>query len=491
MRKADSHRTGAARPRRRPLVALALVVAVAASMAAVPGASGSRGQTTLFDLGGGAFDLPQDQRDGQLKQLQDFGVDTVRVIVFWDRIAPDVNSSSKPNFNAADPDAYPARNWLNLDDSVRDATARGLDVLLTPSTPAPDWASSSDGITNPSASEFQQFVTALGKRYSGSFVPAPANPTDPPIPALPRVDDWSVLNEPNLTLFLKPQLKGGRSVSGRIYRELYLAAQRGLTETGHGTDTLLIGETSPGPGRAGTDPITFLRGVFCLNAKFKRAGGCAKIDADGWAQHPYDPFDAPYEENPNLINLATIGELTKALNKARSAGAVTRRLPIHVTEYGVESVPDKKFGVSQLRQAEYIAISEYLMYRNGRIRSFGQYLMQDDKGNAQINFQTGLRFASGAEKVAYDAFSIPLVAQRVTEEKKTVKVWGHVRPANSSVPVTIRAKPGGIVKRIRANANGYFQFRTPFRAGRRYSASTRLPDGTELTGPFVRTYVFK
>jgi len=461
-------------------------------MAAVPGASGSRGQTTLFDLGGGALDLPGDQRDGQLKQLQEFGVDTVRVIVFWDRIAPEPNSSSKPIFNASDPDAYPSQNWGGLDDLVRDATARGMDVLLTPSTPVPNWASlSNDELTNPSPSEFQQFVTALGTRYSGTFTPAPASPTDPPSTVLPRVSRWSVLNEPNLTLFLKPQLKGGRSVSGRIYRELFLAAQRGLEQTGHGSDTLLIGETSPGPGRAGTDPVTFMRGVFCLNAKFKRKGGCEKIDADGWAQHPYDPFDAPYEENPNLINLATIGTLTQALNKARAAGAVTRRLPIYVTEYGIESVPDRKFGVSQLRQAEFIGISEYLMYLNGRIRTFGQYLMQDDKGNAQINFQTGLRFASGAEKVAYDAFPMALVAQRATEEKKKVRIWGHVRPANSSVLVTIRAKPGGVVKRIRTNASGYFQFRAPFREGRRYSASTRLLDGTELTGPFVRVYVFK
>ncbi len=300
-----------------------------------------------------------------------------------------------------------------------------------------------------------------------------------------------MLNEPNLPLFLKPQFKGRRSVSGRIYRELFLSAQRGLEQTGHGSDPLLIGETSPGPGRTGTDVITFMRGVFCLNAKFKRQGGCERIDADGWAQHPYDPDNAPFEEDDSLINLATIGELTQALNKAKRAGAVTRRLPIYVTEYGVESVPDRKFGVSQLRQAEYIGISEFLMYRNGRIRTFGQYLMQDDKGNAQINFQTGLRFSSGAEKAAYDAFPIALVAQRVTKEKKTVKLWGHVRPTNSSVQVTVRAKPGGVVKRIRTNASGYFKFRTPFREGRRYSASTRLPDGTELTGPFVRTYVFK
>ena len=60
--------------------------------------------------------------------------------------------------------------------------------------------------------------------------------------------------------------------------------------------------------------------------------------------------------------------------------------------------------------------------------------------------------------------------------------------------MTIKATgPGGAhtLKTIHTTAGGYFQFRTPFRKGRRYSASTRLPDGTELTGPFVRVYVFK
>jgi hypothetical protein len=499
MRKATSRRIRTPRGRssgRRRLLVAAATVAAALSLVATTGASASRSQTTLFDLGGAALDIPEEGRAKQLDELQDFGVDTVRVIVAWRQIAPEPNSPTKPPFDATDPAAYPPQ-WDALDDLVLGARSRGMDVLLTPSSPVPNWASRvHDSITDPIPSDFQQFVQALGTRYSGSYTtPPPVQPTDPPSTTLPRVERWSVYNEPNLTLFLKPQLKHGKSVSARIYRELFLAAQRGLEASGHGTDTLLIGETSPGAGRKGTDPITFLRGVFCLNAQFKRKGACAPIDVDGWAQHPYDPFDAPFEEpSAELINLVTIDELSKALNKARAAGAVSGRLPIYVTEYGIESVPDRKFGVSQLRQAEYIAISEYLMYINRRIRSFGQYLMQDDAGNAQINFQTGLRFSDGREKVAYNAFSIALVAQRPTEERKKVTIWGHVRPKGGSSSVTVKARgPGAAhtIKTIHTNANGYFQFRTPFHEGRRYSASTRLPDGTELTGPFVRVYVFK
>src|SRR5512133_1225462 len=405
-------------------LALALVLAVATTLAAASAAPASRSETTLFDLGGFALDVDETQRAELLGQLQDFGVDSVRVIVTWREIAPDPDAASKPSFDATDPGAYPA-HWAALDDLVRGAQQRGMDVVLTPSGPAPDWATSPhDGLSNPNPSDFQQFVQALGTRYSGNYSPPPALPTDPANPVLPRVSRWSVWNEPNLTLFLKPQIKHGKSVAAKIYRNLFLAAKRGLQATNHGSDQLLIGETSPSSGRKGTDPISFLRGVFCLNAKFKRTGGCSAIDADGWAQHPYDPFDAPFEKGTHkLINLATIGNLETALRKARAAHATTSRLPVYVTEYGVESVPDRKYGVSQLRQAEYISISEYLMYGDPQIRSYGQYLMTDDPGREQVNFQTGLRFSDGRQKISYSSFPLALVAQRRSKKSARVTIW--------------------------------------------------------------------
>ena len=462
-------------------------------------APASPGQSTIFDLGGFALNVSPQERTDLLNQTQALGTDTVRALVFWRNIAPSPTSSSKPQFDAADPAAYPADNWTPLDDLVRGAQARGMNVLLTPTAPMPDWASGGGGdsrFANPSADEFQKFVTALGIRYSGSYLP-PAGPLDPTPTTLPRVDDWSVWNEPNIELFLIPQFKGRKSVSGRIYRGLFLAAQNGLQNSGHGGDALLIGETSPGPGRKGTDPISFLRGVFCLNRKFKRKGGCAPIRATGWAQHPYNPFDPPFKTSHGLIDLHTIGKLAKALRKARRATSGT--LPIYVTEYGVESVPDR-IGVSQLRQAEFIGIAEYLMYRNRRIRSFGQYLMDDDPGGPEFSFQTGLRFAGGAPKISYSAFPITLALQRKSRRDRTVTVWGHARPADGSVPVTVKSRQPGkgprTLRQIRTNQAGYFRFNTPFRRGRKYQATAEIPatagsPARTLQGPFERVYIFK
>jgi hypothetical protein len=488
MRTIVWQRTRTARRGRRPLLAFATCAAALASLTMAPAASASRGQTTIFDLGGAVLDTSSAERLQFLDEAQAFGTDTVRVLLAWRRVAPSPDSAQKPAFNATDPAAYPGENWGALDELVRGAHARNMNVLLTPTSPIPDWASASGEsmFTDPNAGEFQQFIAALGTRYSGNYSPSP----DPSVPPLPRIDAWSVYNEANLNLFLMPQFEGGSSVSGRIYRELFLAAQRGLQNTGHGNDSLLIGETSPGPGRDGTDPVNFLRGVFCLNRKFKPKGNCAPITGvTGWAQHPYDPFNPPYKRTRGLTTIASIGRLARALNRAAASGAASRRLPIFVTEFGVESVPDRRFGVSQLRQAEYIGISEYLMYRNPRIYSFGQYLMQDDRGAAQVNFQTGLRFASGLPKIAYRAFPITVSAQRRSKRDRSVTIWGHVRPANGSEQVIVDFKPGGR-KKVRTNRSGYFRFNTPFRRGRKYSASAET-GGQQLEGPFQRVYIFK
>jgi hypothetical protein len=494
MRATAWKRIRAAGRKRSARRACALAAATAlAALTAAPGASAAPSQTTIFDIGGAVFSVPTAKRMDQLDEVQAMGVDTIRIVASWREIAPSPGSRNKPTqFTATDPGAYPGFGWGPIDDLVRGATARGIKVLLTPSGPVPDWASATgESRTRPDPGEFQKFVTAVGTRYSGRYDPS-GNVLNPN--PLPRVSFWSIWNEPNLTLFLKPQFQGNASVSGKIYRRLFLAAQRGLAASSHGGDPILIGETSPGPGRGGTAPIDFMRGVFCLRRNFKPRGGCAPINATGWAQHPYDPYDPPFRTTRNLITIDTIGKLTRALKRAAAAGAANR-LPIFVTEYGVESVPDRQFGVGQKRQAEYIGIAEYLCYRNPRIRSFGQYLLRDDGGGLQFSFQTGLRFNGGAKKAAYDAFSLTLAAKRKSRRSGKVTIWGHVRPAARGVPVDVLAKDGrGKEKDLRSlmtDSNGYFQFVTRFRRGRQYRAVSRLNAERTVESILQRVYVFR
>ena len=169
-------------------------------------------------------------------------------------------------------------------------------------------------------------------------------------------------------------------------------------------------------------------------------------------------------------------------------------LPIFVTEYGVESVPDPQFGVSQRRQAEYLAIAEYLLYRDPNVLSYSQYLMDDDGGGLKYSFQTGLRFNDDAQKLSYSEFPIPLVAQRRSRHARRVKIWGEVRPGSGPYQVNVLYRSGtGPARKLASvttDGSGYFSFMTPYRSNRTWQAVARASDGTLLKGPFIHSFVF-
>ncbi|MEK6251199.1 MAG: hypothetical protein AABM43_04510 [Actinomycetota bacterium] len=485
------------------IVSLAATLAVALAMiAAPPRAAASSDQFTVLDPTPSLLNGESAARRSDiLDRLQALGVDSVRIQVQWRVLAPAPESSTKPaDFDGSDPGDYPNRAFDVLDSIVRGVQARGMDALLVPTGPIPDWASSTGrgSLFDPDPDEFEQFVQALGQRYDGTCVP-PNCAGGPDGDPLPRVDQWSVYNEPNLKTFLRPQrASDGRTVSGLIYRRLFLAAQRALADTGHRKDLLLIGETAPSRGSASTAPLKFLRQVFCLSRDYRLVRGCQPIEADGWAHHPYNPhippWEVPKQVHRSIISIGSMDRLVHALRLAARAGATVQRLPVYVTEYGIESYPQGGFGVSPQRQAEYLGIAEYLLYRNPWVSSFAQYLLDDDRNPSQLlSFQTGLRFANGFPKPSYDAFPIALVAR----QRKNVwdEIWGHVRPGEGPYSVQIEYRDGdtGPVRRfteVPTDRNGYFRFNTPSRRGRQWRATCPLPGGAELQGPFVRSYRF-
>ena len=92
----------------------------------------------------------------------------------WRFLAPSPGSLVKPfDFDGSDPGTYPAHAFDVLDSVVRGTVARGMEPLLVPTSPIPNWASTTaqGGLANPDPSEFEQFVEALGRRYDGTCVP--------------------------------------------------------------------------------------------------------------------------------------------------------------------------------------------------------------------------------------------------------------------------------------------------------------------------------
>jgi hypothetical protein len=486
--------------RSRAAAAVGVCLALAAYSAAGCGSSGSGSTTSTAPPRGGApgrlpvyFDLGQRAvgdaalRDDSLDQIAALGDGQVRLVVAWNAVAP----ATKPDagFRASDP-AAPGYGFGVYDDFMRAAAERGLKVLVTVSGPAPAWATTADGA--PEVGPFGKFARAVASRFSGHF--------DPGGGALPGASLWSVWNEPNLSLFLVPQYRGADPYSPILYRELYLAAQRSIEAADPGTP-LLIGETAPTGSTDSVDPILFAEGVLCLTPASQDQGTCRNgghIDAIGWSTHPYGTEgQAPFQPPPRqgLVTLPSLANLESVLDRAADAGQVAQDLPVYITEYGVQSLPDPLMGVPQQTQADYLSIAEYLAYADPRIHSFAQYLMFDDPpnwvpGQRYGGFESGLRAWNGPAKPSLASFRLPLVVRRTGAR---VSLWGLVRPSTGKTEAKVQVLDGGLrrdLRTVHTDAAGIFRFGSTFKQGRLWRLAWRDPKGVDYHGPWTPSHAF-
>lgn len=428
-----------------------------------------------------------------LDQIVALGADTVRVGVFWQYVAPP--TAPPAGADPADP-ADPMYDFSVTDAFIAAARKRGLKVLVTVSGPPPEWATV-DGKAGsaPDVSAFGDFVHAVAERYNGSYDPDGGGPLE----KLPGADMWSVWNEPNLSIFLTPQIRDGKPYSPILYRKLYLAAQASIEDQDPGTP-ILIGETAPTGSRDSVDPVPFARGVLCLDPVAKAAPACdsGKIDAAGWALHPYGstgeaPFDPP--DSSDFVTTSSLDNLESVLDDAADAGTITSDFPLYITEYGIQSKPDPLIGVPLQTQADYLSISEQIAYFDPRVKSYAQYLMVDDPpdrvpGEKYGGFESGLEFYGGAAKPSYDSFRLPLVVRRSGD---SVSLWGLVRPSRSATEVEIRVQDGGVRKSLeslKTDGDGIFTLDSDYRQGRLWSVRWKSPSGQTFDGPWTRSYKF-
>ena len=436
---------------------LPVLVVVACALAWAPAASASSSQFTIFEAPREMLHDDGGIREGTLDEVDALGADAIRLTIYWRDVAPDAGAAKVPAFDERSPASYA---FARYDRAIDAARARGLRVLLTVSGPVPRWATAAraDTVSRPSPTRFGRFMTAVGTHFKD------------------RVDYWSIWNEPNHPRFLAPQYDKGRPASPRIYRSLFRSAEKALTATGV-RRPILMGETAPRGNSNVVHPVTFLRGTLCLSSAWRKSRSCGKLRADGYAHHPYTTAAGPawVPSDTDDVTIGALSRLTRALDRAGHAGAILKGMPVYLTEFGIQSYPDKINGVHPTRQAEYRSMGERIAYRNSRVKAFSQYLMRDDgeregaTGAARFGgFETGLRTPGGEAKPALGGFRLPLVADRGSSR---VTLWGLVRPATGATPVTIEYQSGSTWRRLktdRTDSRGYWTTTTAYRKDRRY-----------------------
>jgi len=183
-----------------------------------------------------------------------------------------------------------------LDAVVRNATAAGLRVVFAvyPYPPRELQA----GMGSPQA--FATWLGGVAVRY-------------------PQVRQFTVMNEPNQTAFLRPQFSAARTNVSAATTGVYLAAAYdALKAVDPAIEVIGVGLSPRGnddpraPSNVSTSPVRFLAAL----GRWYRASGRTQPLMDGFSFHPYpvqatDPVDKPYVW-PNA-GLANLGRIKQAL----------------------------------------------------------------------------------------------------------------------------------------------------------------------------------
>jgi hypothetical protein len=325
--------------------------------------------------------------------LQRLHVQVVRLTLTWggrDGVAND--RPAHPN----DP-ADPPYHWGRYDEAVQEATRAGIQVLFT-IVGTPDWANGGQGprVAPTSPVPLRQFAAAAALRYSGTFLDTASGRI------LPRVSLWLAWNEPNNSVFLRPQFvqSNGRwqFAAAASYARICNAIYTGVHSVG-GPERVACGATAPRgyndphAARPSTAPVAFIRA----------AKGAGLRTFDAWAHHPYYSFprETPTTRltDPHGVGFADLDRLEGVVTQLYGSK------PLWITEYGYQTnPPDTFYGVSWKAQAAFLREAYTIAKANPRIDLLTWFLLKDNRSLA--GWQSGLMTTNGRKKPAFAAYEL-------------------------------------------------------------------------------------
>ncbi len=366
-------------------------------------------------------------RAAMLDRARDANVSLLRTVVVWKDTAPTRPTTPTDSFD-------PAYQLDDVDDLVRSAQQRGIELLVTISG-TPEWANGGQAPNIPphDPADLEEFATALADRYSGRHSGYPA------------VRLFSAWNEPNLEQFLAPQFdSAGRSVGPALYAPLARAVYDGV-KRGNSEALVAIGETSPrgrdvpteGPVQDSHSPARFARLL---------SEATPEVRFDAWAQHPYPP--RPHVAPDRAVRWPRVG-----IGNLERFGAELDEwfgrdaTPIWITEYAHETLPPEPLGIDPALQARYAKDALELAAQDPRVRMFVWFVFRD---RADGLWQSGLLSEDSSPKPALERFAAsahrldarhPVLPESAEVARVPALELAYDVPAGTPVDVTVDGDP--------------------------------------------------
>jgi polysaccharide biosynthesis protein PslG len=328
----------------------------------------------------------------RIRILQRLGVDVVRMTVRWDYVA-----KREPEA-ARNPDD-PAYTWDLYDPIFQRLREAGIGMLVT-LWGTPEWANGGEKPNRmpDSATALADFAYATATKY-------------------PWIRRWTVWNEPNLQLFLRPN-------SPRLYVSRLLNPTYRALKSADPRNLVAGGVTSPRKTPSGLSPVAWIRGMRAAHALL-----------DAYAQNPYAvrPGETPSRGGCWRCAEFTMATLPKLIQEVRrSFGARTR---IWLTEYGYNSKPPSRWlGVSNALQARYVGEAALRAYLSSRVDLLIHFLVRDEPNPRR--WTSGVLTSRGKAKPSFSAFALPLA--QVSRRGSRTTIWAQVRPRPGQQPYRLQ-----------------------------------------------------
>jgi len=370
---------------------------------------------------GRAFDAPE-AAGLAFRRIHGAGISYVRILVPWASVAV-----SQP-VNASDP-ADSAYDWTFVDNRITGARTHHLEPILSVQGPAPAWASAPGPNGEPAgtygvdAAAYGEFAGAVAHRYDGTLGP------------LTRVRYFQAWNEPNISLFLTPQLVGGRPTAVNTYRRMLEAFSTAVWAAAP-DDRVVAGGLAPfrdiTPSvlaqRRDWGPMSFMRALLCLSPSLKPTCS-ARVPFDIWSMHPYTSGGPTHRAVlPDDVSIGDLSKVRRVLQAARRYGHLRSHGPLRfwVTEFSWDSRPPDPQGVPIPLLTRWVAEALYRFWQNNV--SMVTWLTIEDQPLATSYYQSGLYFRRSSfgldkPKPILQAFRFPVVAM---PGAGGVRVWGRL-----------------------------------------------------------------